>query len=261
METKYSEIIDRFINGDLKGTELEEFYEKLKTDTQLQFELKLEHELNEVINDHDSLNFREEVNKVRSSMKEDTPNSRPFLKLISLTEKNNQWYLMAASVAVILGFAIYFAFIKDKDYTNDQLFATYYKPYPSSIEVRTGGLSDDNPIDQGFLAYQNGDFKNAENHFNLALEKDSVNIPVRFYLGISNLENTLYHKAEINFKFIINHQNNIFTEQAKWYLVLTMLKSGNDKNNPLIKNLLTEIIAEKGDRAAEAKKLLKKISQ
>ena len=262
METKYTEIIDKYLNGELEEKELFEFNKRLKTDKQLQRELKLEEELNPAIGDEDVIDFRKEIIEVRKSMlnensfKEDLSN-RP--KTIPIFSKNKQWYLIAASVIVLLGISIYFFFVSNSNLTNDQLYAQYYAPYPASISIRSDDTSINNSVTLGFIEYEKSNFGEAVIYFNSAKKADSTNIPVRFYLGIACMETGLLSEAESNFKIVIENKFNLFTEQAKWYLALTYLKSGDDKYRPQINQLLNEIVEEKGDRAKEARDLLIKM--
>jgi len=262
MEAKYTEIIDKYLNGELEGKELLEFREKLKTDKQLQQELKFEEELNMAISEEDVIDFRKEIIEVRQSMQKEDSGEGDVIKnsgIIPLYKKNKQWYLIAAAVIILIGFSFYFIFITDRSYTNERLFARYYAPYPSDVSIRSDDITTDNPINLGFLEYEKLNFREAANYFNSALTKDSTNIPVRFYLGISCMETGSLLEAESSFKIVIKNKFNLFTEQAKWYLVLTYIKSGDGKYRKEILGLLNSIVENKGDRADEAEEILEKM--
>jgi hypothetical protein len=51
----------------------------------------------------------------------------------------------------------------------------------------------------------------------------------------------------------------MFTNQAKWYLALTYIKTDNADYSEETKNLLISIVQNKGDRAKEAEELLDKL--
>jgi tetratricopeptide (TPR) repeat protein len=181
--------------------------------------------------------------------------------IIPLFRKDKQWYLIAATVIILIGVSFYFIFIADRSFTNEQLFARYYAPYPSDVSIRSDDITTDNPITLGFLEYEKSNFSEAANYFNSALAKDNTNIPVRFYLGISCMETGLLSGAEISFKIVIENKFNLFTEQAKWYLSLNYIKSGDDKYHEEIMGLLNSIIENNGDRADEAEEIIKKMKR
>ncbi|MCD4664879.1 MAG: hypothetical protein K8R68_06370 [Bacteroidales bacterium] len=263
MEARYTEIIDKYLNGELEGKELLEFREKLKTNKQLQQELKLEEELNMAISEDDVIDFRKEIIEVRQSMQKEDSGEGGVNKNSGITpifRKKKQWYLIAAAVIILIGFSFYFIFMIDRSYTNEQLYARYYMPYPSDVSIRSDDISTDNPINLGFFEYEKSNFREAADYFNSVLSKDSTNIPVRFYFGVSCMETGSLSEAESSFKIVIENKFNLFTEQAKWYLVLNYLKMDEREYNVQVQKLLDEIIADKGDRAEDASSLLKKLS-
>lgn len=259
MEAKYTEIIDKYLSGELKGQELNDFNEKLNSDSQLRLELNLEKELNVAIEDEKVIGFREQVTDVRASMKEEKEKDENLSRVISFKKIDRQWYLLAASVALLFGLTIYFVFLFDQTYTNEELYAQYFKPYPSDISIRTTDQVNQDTVLLGFMEYEKSNFDEAINYFNSVLENDSSNIPVCFYLGISYMETGAFLKAENCFRNIIENKFNIFSEEAKWYLALTWLKTDEKKQQQKIHQLLVEIISEKGDRAEDASDLLKEL--
>ena len=259
METKNTELIDRFLNGELKGQELKDFEERLKTDDLLQKELHLEKELNTVISDEDTLNFREEVIQVRENMKKEDLSNRNDINTISLNNRNRQWYLVAASIVIMMGLTVYFAFFKEGSLTNDQLFADYYGPYEVSTAIRSDAPAEHDQLIRGLIAYEASNYEDAVDNFKTTLSNDPSNNTARFYLGISYIETNNLSLAEKEF-MLINDQNSLlFGELAKWYLALTWIKMDSKDSMKQIKNLLQEIVSLEGDRKEEAEKLLRQI--
>lgn len=264
METKYTEIIGQYLNGELKGAELEAFEEKLKTDTQLQKELKLEQDLDKIILDEDIFDFRKEVVEVRQEMKNEEPfenneqNKTLEIKLGDRNQSSNKWYLIAASVIIMVGLAGYFYYLQYQTVSNERLFAQYYSAYPSDLAERSDDISSSDPFILGLIEYEEGNFIDASRFLSLAVENDYQNFSAYLYLGISFLEMDSLSKAINGFNLIINDHNNLFTDQAKWYLALTYIKANDKKYQKEIHDLLKSIIEENGDRAMEAKELFKK---
>ncbi len=268
METKYTEIIGKYLNGELKREELDVFEEKLKTDTLLQQELKLEQDLDKIILDEDVLGFRKELVDIRQEMKNDKGQSEGKgneetieIKLGDRSQSSGKWYLLAASIAIMVGLAGYFYFMQNQTYSNERLFAQYYSVYPSDIAERSDEISPSDSFVLGLMEYEEGDFYDASRFLSLAVENDDQNFSAHLYLGVSFLEMDSLSRAIKGFNIIINDRNNLFVDQAKWYLALTYIKADDEKNQKEIHDLLGSIIQENGDRAKEAKEILEKIKQ
>ncbi len=255
METKYTEIIDKFLNNELDKKELAQFNQQLKQDKQLQLELKLQQELDAVIGDEETMDFRSELARVRKTMLENE-NRKPVI----ISMLYNKTFLVAASVVILAGIALSLFFVNYNSHSNTELFAQYYSPYDSDISTRTVGIDNDNLMYKGMLEYEQKNFKKAAELLQESLlTKDSLNISSQLYLGISYIELDLYQEAENCFKTIIESGNLFFKEQAIWYLVMTYLGSDNQEVNPKVIDLLKQIEALNGDRAEEAQKLLKNL--
>lgn len=258
METKYTEIIGKYLNGELKREELDAFEEKLETDTLLQQELKLEQELDGIILDEDVLGFRKEVIGVREEMLEQKKTTRA---ITPVRFGESKWYLMAASIVVLIGLAGYFYFLQNQTVSNERLFAQYYSAYPSDIAERSDEISPNDPFILGLTEYEEASFYGAIRFLTISVGDDNQNFTAWLYLGISYLETDSLLKASKGFNIIVNDQNNLFIEQAKWYLALTYIKANDKKHQQKIHNLLNSIVEDNGDRAKEAKEILEKIGK
>jgi len=60
----YSEFIDRYLDKDLSGPELNWFKKELDSNSELQAELKLQKELNMALSQDDILDLREDLNAI-----------------------------------------------------------------------------------------------------------------------------------------------------------------------------------------------------
>jgi tetratricopeptide (TPR) repeat protein len=255
MEAIYTEIIDKYLNGELAGEELKAFEDKLKTDRQLQKELKLERELNQIILDEDTIDFRKEVVGIREEMQQHKSDKSPQTVKLS----SSKWYLLAASIVVLVGLLGYLYFIQNQQISNEKLFAQYYSKYPSNLAERSDGDISNNPFVLGLNEYEADNFEGAIRYLSLAINEDSLNYAARLYLGISHMENNNLDKAIEDFKRIISEPGNVFIGQAKWFLALTYLKTDDVDYREETKNLLRSIVQNKGDRAKEAQEVLDKM--
>ncbi|MCD4696959.1 MAG: hypothetical protein K8S16_12045 [Bacteroidales bacterium] len=260
MEAKFTELIDKYLSGELKGEGLILFKEKLKTDKQLQKELRLHHDLDTIL-EEDVLDFREkvaeEIHLVKGEGKSGSTKTK--LRIIPLPGFDRKWMLLAASVVILIGTTVSFYFLKDTSWSNEQLFAEYYSPHSVSLAVRSDILPENDPLVLGLAEYEKTNYPEAINYFESSLQNNLSNLTTHFYLGISYIETNDLAKAGEHFKYIIDKNGLLFTEQAKWYLALIYLKSGENEYPEKIREYLISIIDTKGDRADEAKKILENL--
>jgi predicted negative regulator of RcsB-dependent stress response len=257
IEVKYTEIIDRYLNGELSEEELKDFNKLLESDLQLRRELSLEKDLNKIILETDIYEFGNKVKATREAMLLQKPNPNGFDKTVRLRSK--KWYLLAASIIVLVGLLGYLYFLQNQQISSEKLFLQYYSKYHSDIAARSGDEISNDPFILGLNEYEDDNYNDAIRYLNQEINEDSLNFTAQLYLGISYMEKNNLDKAIDVFKSIINESGNMFIGQAKWYLALTYLKTDDVDYREETKNLLSSIIQNKGDRAKEALELLDKM--
>jgi hypothetical protein len=79
---------------------------------------------------------------------------------------------------------------------------------------------------------------------------------ISLYSGISHMEIEQYNQAREKFQKIINHQDNLFVENAQWYLGFLYLHTGQ---NLEARNHFKDIALSDGSFNKEAKKIMRSI--
>jgi tetratricopeptide (TPR) repeat protein len=109
--------------------------------------------------------------------------------------------------------------------SNDYIFKQYYTE--NIIDI-----TRDDKNNEAIVKFQQKDFNAASELFLNILSKDTSNIAVYFYYGISNIETKNYNIAINTFNKIIKQNDNLYIEHAEWYKGLCYLKS-NQKNKAI----------------------------
>jgi tetratricopeptide (TPR) repeat protein len=136
--------------------------------------------------------------------------------------------------------------------SNNYIFKKYYT-IENIIPITRG--QDDN-LD-AIIKFMNKDFESASNKFKKIFDKDSTNIAILFYYGVSNIEIKNYNESIRSFKYIINNKNNFYVEYAEWYLAFCYLKSGKkDKSIEMFKKISSD---KDNYYSKDAQKILKKL--
>lgn len=246
---KYSRYIERFLAGEMNEDELRWFSKELQFNAELSTELKLDKDLDDVLVDEDVIEFRRKLLSIYNEKKE--ANAPKIIKL-----QPRRWQLAAAAaiaVLMITGGALLFT--QQRSYTPEKLFSMYYDS-ENTIELTRSGNSN---IVEAVLKFQQRDFQAASLLFAEILDKDSSNMAVWFYNGISYIETDRISDAATAFEYIINDKKNLYVEHAEWYLGLCYLK---DEQIDFAVDQFRKIAADQNNyHKEEAVKILEKLGR
>lgn len=231
------DLIYNYFNGKLSGEQRLEFNRLLSEDLQFKRDLELE----------------EQTKKAIISIKKEGLKARLEKIEIKSKKKSKANYFWVASIIIAVGIVSYVLFYQP-NFSNDELYAEYFEPYPNIIAPPVRGNDSMSKIQEDFLAYEKRDFKSASAIFEKRYQQNRAPFYL-FYQGVSELQLGNTNKAIVVFeKQIAEHDR--FENYSKWYLALAYLKANEaEKYEPL----LNKIIKEKSFNYRSAKKILKKI--
>ncbi|HCT71831.1 MULTISPECIES: tetratricopeptide repeat protein [Lentimicrobium] len=247
---KYSQLIERFIAGEMNEDELRWFGKELQTNAELSAELKLDKDLDNILLDEDVVEFRRKLISVFNESKQQDASP----KIVRMQPR--RWQLAAAAaiaVLVIAGGAILLT--QQRSYTAEKLFSMYYDSNRTIELTRSGNAN----IVEAILKFQQKDYQGASLLFAEILDKDSSNIAVWFYNGISYIETNRIEDAVKAFKYIVEDKNNLYVEHAEWYLGLCYLK--NEQIDFAVEQFRKIAADQKNYHHKEADKILEKLGR
>lgn len=256
MATKITnEQIEKYISGELKGAELENFIQIIKNDSELEYEVQLHQQVKEVLSDTEGIKFRDSLNKIHddylANRKE--PNTAVIMKISWF---NKPLMKIAAGFTLILGISSILWLILRPSF-NERLYSAYYKPYDASTIVRSGNSENTDNFSKAMQMYADGNYSNAYDLLKVVSCSDSNYMPALFFAGISAMELNQFENAETSFSIIIKANTSLYVENAEWYLALCYLKS---KNKIQAKATLAKIVARNGYYKPDAEKLIHELN-
>jgi len=213
----YFKSIEKYFDGEMSEKELTEFDSEMKSNKQLKAEVDLQKEINDSLNDKQIFELRnnlEEIHKEAGTAHGINENNEPvvhemFLKKIQLA---------AAVIIVLIIASSAFYFLNNRTMSNEALYGIYYEPAKTVLVVRSAN-SNEVDLRQALQKYNHKDYNGAIEVF----EKDN-SIMAKFYLALSYMETNRVADAVNLLNSIIDDNDNLFVDQAEWYLGLCYLK-------------------------------------
>jgi tetratricopeptide (TPR) repeat protein len=246
---RYTEWIDSYIGKELDEAAKKKFELELSINQDLAVEYHLDLDLEKILSQQDLLDFRA---KCILSQNELNLSTRKFVKVVQFTRK--YWYA-AASILLIAIVAGSLILLNPGGYSPEKLFKMYYKS-GESIGVSRSGKGN---MVEALLLFSKNDYQAADILFDKILAKDPRNFAVMYYSGISNIEMKNYPKAIQMFETIIADKDNLYIENADWYLGLSYLASDNLEQASKVFSTIAETPGHYYTK--DAKSILEKISK
>ncbi len=210
--------IEDYIDDDLNRDELKSFLDEVKDNKTMAAELNLRMEINSVIHDKGFSELKDILEKQKIS---DRQNNSP---INIRREVMKTWHMAAASFALVVVAGGLWYILSNKPYTTEKLVGKYYKPAQPIGQVR-GQASGNETLAKAFSLYKQNDYNNALNYF----ASLSNRITSKFYSGICYIELKKYDDAIESFKAVVDDNDNLYVEQADWYLGLIYLMNNQKK--------------------------------
>jgi tetratricopeptide (TPR) repeat protein len=246
---QHSRLIDRYLDGNLDKRELQEFESELQKNPELRAELELQTSINDALKESDVIDFRSRLKTIHQGQMP----SRVKEQHHGLGRRRT--IQVAASVAILI-ISIFTAFWLGTDRSsNEALFEKYYEKY-EPVNVRTGSPKIDEIFQKALKAYENQEFEMALVYFEEVLKMDRQRMEANLLSGVSNMELDAYQEAEDSFNAVIDHSNNLFVEEAEWYLAFCYLKTNKTAKAKLQFEKFSEGHSEKQETA---RKILRRL--
>jgi tetratricopeptide (TPR) repeat protein len=215
----FSYFIERYIAGEMNEAELNWFLRELDGNTGLREEVNLRKKTDLVLKNHDMIQLRNKLSEIERNRERHVP--------VKTTGKR-AFIGIAAAVAglIILGSL---TILSNRPLANDEIIAQYYKPYDGVVVSRSSQTGAGDDYSTGLDYYNIHDYKNAALYFSKVLKSNPGNMESTMFYGTSSFEVKNYPAAKESFSKVIDDNNNLFIEDAEWYLALCYLQT-NDRN-------------------------------
>ena len=247
---KNNHLISKYLEGELNPVQTRDFEEALIQDYELQEELDLRREVDEAQADTEVLDLRAQLNEIHEEL-------RPQLvKRSRQASKRILRYAVAASVAVIISLGTYTLFFKTVN--NNKIVSQFYKPYDVTLVNRSANTDLSETIREALFMYENQEYREAIGLFEQILVTNPQMAASNFYSGVAYMEIEEYNNAGMSFNKVLSHNDNLYIEQAEWYMGMVFLLTDQKDR---ARKLFQKIKNDDGHYSKEAAKILRKLKR
>lgn len=247
---KNNHLISKYLEGELNPIQTKDFEKALIQDHELKEELDLRREVDEALADTEVLDLRAQLNEIHEEL-------RPqIIRRTRQASKRVLRYAVAASVAVIISLGTYTLFFKTVN--NNKIVSQFYKPYDVTLVNRSANEDLSGVIRNALFMYENQEYREAIGLFEQILDSNPKIIASHFYSGVSYLEIEEFNNAGISFSKVLSHNDNLYIEQAEWYLGMVFLFTDQKDK---AKKQFQKIKNDDGYYSKKAGKILRKLKR
>ncbi len=241
----FSYFIERYNAGEMSEAENHWFLKEINGNEKLRREVILRKNTDEVLKNQNIMSLRGKLSEIEKKREANIP----------IRKSKKPVYLKFGVIALLVLIGTIATF-SGKKLSNDEILNRFYKSYEPTTETRSGLLRTNDDFTQALEFFKTNDFKNAAIYFSKVVESEPRNMYSNLLNGISNFENNKYPEAKRSLGIVIDDNNNLYIDQAQWYLALCYVKT--DEREKAIQ--LFEIIRKEGGiYKNDAKKIIRKL--
>ena len=242
----FSYFIERYNAGEMNEAEKAWFRKELEEKEKLRDEIALRQKADMVLKNHDIILLRNKLIAIDKKRAEAVPG------------KNNRKHLPLTRAAVIAGIILAgsLAFLSTRNLDTEEIFDRFYKSYDVTANLRTAEAIANSNYSIAIDYYNIRDYRNAALYFSKVLSGDPKYMESTMLYGVSKFEEKNYPEAKHSFTKVIDNNDNLFVEDAHWYLALCYMKTG-DKEKAT--NELTFIRRSESIYSNDARKVLRRM--
>ena len=237
-------LIEKYFSKQLSEAELLEFEKQYEIDQDFKAEVDFLKDIQYVSEAEDDAKFKSQLASYETELSEKPQSSFPK-RLKALI-----------AVAAILLVAISITFFLNKDINTEQLFTSFFEPSKNVSAPIVRSETDDQLINNAFIAYSESDYENAAPLFRQGFEITKKS-ELLFYEGNALLALNQTEEAIVVFKKHLLFPDAL-TNRTHWYLALAYLK--DQQINKAKEELNTLINSGESFKKKEAQSLLKKLN-
>ena len=243
---EFTRFIERYLEDKMQPSEKRWFEKELEGNLWLRNELELRRKAEMIASNFDAIQLRKKLMNAEARYRKETNIERAVRKVPS-----NYAAVFLGLILISALFLLSRGSINIDDFTSEAL--TAYE-----VTSNSRAVSDITPAElvPGMELYNKGYYEEASALFNAIPDQSSCTVQARFLSGLSAMQTNDYSGAISSFVQVIDNRDNMFMEEASYYLALCYYKE-EDYDQAML--ALKGILNSESRFRKDAKKLLRKI--
>lgn len=215
--------IEGYIYNELSDDEMASFEAELTANKGLAEEIELVRNVDRAIAENDVMNLRNNLQDIAGSIAAEKQTQQSvFNRFIARKVIISS---VAASLILLLGITG----LLTRQASEDKLYQKFYAAYQTTgINRSAESVTTPNMV-VALQKFDNKDYKNAIELFQKVIEQNPNDPAASFYAGAALQEIGKYPNAINRYMAVIENKDNMFFEQAQWYIGLCYLQTNETK--------------------------------
>ncbi|MCU0459403.1 MAG: hypothetical protein MUE37_09995 [Bacteroidales bacterium] len=239
--------IENWLGGRADRPAEEWLMKEMKRNAELEREVTLRKRTDEILADRDVIDLRLKL-KAMEMKKRAAGNVRR-------TMIRSARYAAAVVLVAIISGSLYFALRPGS--SPDELYSSYYSRYESPGAVRSVVSSGNTLMENALASYAAREYDRAIIYLEQVINTGQEDMESVFMHGMANMEVKNYPVASGSFTRVIAHNDNLYLEDAAWYLGLCYMMTGNNEKAVNQFNAIASSRSRYGKQAAKLARKLK----
>jgi tetratricopeptide (TPR) repeat protein len=241
----FSYFIERYNAGEMSESEKQWFLKELEGNEKLRNEVNLRKRTDEILKNQNVMSLRNKLSEIENRRKE-------VRKPVNDSKKTVFIRYAAVFAGLILIGSI--AMFSGKNLNSEKIMKHYYKVYEPPTSQRSARSVSNADFTLALEFYNTHDYEKAAVLFNKVLGNNPNDMQTVLLKGVSNFEEKKYPEAKQSFVKVIDDKDNLYIDQAQWYLALCYL---NTYETEKAKQLFKIIVNGDGIYKSDAKKIIR----
>ena len=247
MKTKdVNNAIETWLGGNADRSTQDWLSNEMKKDPALSREVTLRRKTDEILANRDMINLRNKLTSIEMRKRSAGTAGRTIVKAAR--------YAAAVALVAILSGALYLTLKPGS--SPDELYSSYYSRYEAPGAVRSAVSSDNTLMENAIASYSARDYDKAIVYLEQVINTGQEDMESVFMHGMANMEVKNYPVASGSFTRVIEHNDNLYLEDASWYLGLCYMMT--DNKDKAIRQFST-IASSRSRYSKQAAKLVRKL--
>ncbi len=217
------EEMEAYIHNELSDEELASFETELSSNKDLVSEISLIRDIDRALAESDVMQLRNKLQRIAGDAAAEKQTERSF------AGRGRVRKVMLSSVAASLILLLGITGLMTRHVSQNDIYQKFYTKYQVTGIARSASLSANQTLSSALQKFDNHDYDAALSLFKKVISADQNNMVGHFYSGVSLQETGKYSNAISEYQTVIANKDNLFIEQAEWYIGLCYLQTREDK--------------------------------